>query len=414
MRIYRMLIIAVGMLLGVLPVPVAAAQNAEQPSMSPPTIVAGLARSVSVQGETCAERVARARADAALADTTVTCLRRGEPRKETLSELARAGTLAIQPVPNFCGTIPVDGNWYIDITDRTRTCSIFPWSYDVIRLNDGALIGFVDFAEVSYSYTFNNRTNWNQQAQFGVLNAGGDFAGAAIRGSARCARGPCTVTSSSFPSQPLVPGAPVANAEGAFQISFPQSVVDANTEISFLVTKPNARDSNTATIAAPRVRCDFALPGMIGAGCVFDEFVPVLTYNLSGPFPELARHIRDAQSSGLPGAYGTSTVLSRLTDQGLIDANRAAACGGAPSIPQKSCDEYPFATTFQGAAIRGGPARTFSYCSFPGIPSGTGPNGYSKCMINASQNSLGGSDEGAFYLRNRVIAADPFQVAIRN
>ena len=39
--------------------------------------------------------------------------------------------------------------------------------------------------------------------------------------------------------------------------------------------------------------------------------------------------------------------------------------------------------------------------------------GYSVCMIPAAENSLGGSDLGDFYLKNRVIEFDTFVVVVR-
>jgi hypothetical protein len=43
----------------------------------------------------------------------------------------------------------------------------------------------------------------------------------------------------------------------------------------------------------------------------------------------------------------------------------------------------------------------------------TGPTGYSVCMINATQNSTGGSVlNSQFYAPNRVIDRDPFYVSV--
>ena len=49
--------------------------------------------------------------------------------------------------------------------------------------------------------------------------------------------------------------------------------------------------------------------------------------------PELADHVTKAQASGLPSR------LTRTEDQTVIDSNRTKACGSAPSVPGKSCDE---------------------------------------------------------------------------
>jgi hypothetical protein len=143
--------------------------------------------------------------------------------------------------------------------------------------------------------------------------------------------------------------------------------------------------------------------------------MPVMTYALGGPYPELAAHIRDAQASGLPGAYPYGDPLTRLVDEGLQEANRNAACPGSYPRPEgKSCDEYPFASTWQGAAIGGGQPRTFGWCQVdPPQPHSTGGDGYSVCMINDWQNTAGGSELGRFYSSNRLITGDPFRVWIQ-
>ncbi|MFF8974419.1 NucA/NucB deoxyribonuclease domain-containing protein [Streptomyces sp. NPDC014995] len=56
-----------------------------------------------------------------------------------------------------------------------------------------------------------------------------------------------------------------------------------------------------------------------------------------------------------------------------------------------SCDEYPFASTWQGANTGGS---------------------YSQRMIDAKQNSGGGRALSLFYLYNRIIEKDRFLVWI--
>jgi len=62
--------------------------------------------------------------------------------------------------------------------------------------------------------------------------------------------------------------------------------------------------------------------------------------------PAIAAHIASAQARGYP------SVLSRTTNQSLIDQNRRNACRNfVPGpAPNTSCDEYPFASTYQGGA----------------------------------------------------------------
>ena len=71
------------------------------------------------------------------------------------------------------------------------------------------------------------------------------------------------------------------------------------------------------------------------------------------------------------------------------------------------------ASTYEGAWTQSpqGPARTFDWCGI-NEPRDTGNQGYSVCMIDVGQNSLGGSNLGSFYNDNRVLDGDRFSVAV--
>jgi hypothetical protein len=107
-----------------------------------------------------------------------------------------------------------------------------------------------------------------------------------------------------------------------------------------------------------------------------------------------ASALRDAQNiKNLPGKYGTTRYLTRLTDKATVRENRDAAC--PRSLPRPlldSCDEYPFASTWQGAQTGGG--------------------SYSQRMIDERQNSGGGRALGLFCLYNRIIRKERFLVQI--
>lgn len=96
--------------------------------------------------------------------------------------------------------------------------------------------------------------------------------------------------------------------------------------------------------------------------------------------------------------------------QSLITQNRNIACGNPPSLPGLSCDEYPFASSYEGAAA-GGTARSFPGCGF-NDPSATGPVGYSRCMVVAGQNSSAGAILGNTYRQQRILDGDPFYIAL--
>ncbi|MBD0420253.1 hypothetical protein H0H10_14005 [Streptomyces sp. TRM S81-3] len=147
------------------------------------------------------------------------------------------------------------------------------------------------------------------------------------------------------------------------------------------------------------VRCDSAayIVGPFGAdrshGCVFPGATPVLTYSLSGTEAAVAQHILGAQThpeytyprlpaeeeaqrdkripgqaiNGQPVHYGLHRIHSTLnaTDYQANREHKDGACystgpqastyaglglNPAPDTSTQQCDEYPFASTLEGAA----------------------------------------------------------------
>ncbi|MEV4350169.1 hypothetical protein AB0J83_37405 [Actinoplanes sp. NPDC049596] len=116
-----------------------------------------------------------------------------------------------------------------------------------------------------------------------------------------------------------------------------------------------------------------------------------------------------AQTSGLPGVTFANPLNRNTTD--AAEVNRTLACGDAPSISGKSCDEYPLKSTYQGLAY-GGSRRTFAGCNVSAPTGVTGPTGTSACVITASENNAQGGIRAKFNYDNRVLNGDPFLVNI--
>ncbi|OYN97736.1 deoxyribonuclease NucA/NucB [Propionibacteriaceae bacterium ES.041] len=157
-------------------------------------------------------------------------------------------------------------------------------------------------------------------------------------------------------------------------------------------------------ISGSEVRCDNAVPRAV-PGCIVVGNVASRTFDRTA-YPEYAAHVEGAMISGLP------TILTRLTDQASRDANRNTACPSSlPRPGGTSCDEYPFASSYQGAAFSGGPARSMPWCS-TGDPVRRGDgSGFSRCMINETQNSKAGSDLNTMlYVPERVLDGEKYVV----
>ncbi|MFI5779305.1 LGFP repeat-containing protein [Nocardia sp. NPDC051570] len=87
-------------------------------------------------------------------------------------------------------------------------------------------------------------------------------------------------------------------------------------------------------------------------GCVNDKALAGVGYNAqkNPKVTEVAQHVFDAQHS-LPSHWGVYEVpVERTLDEGLRDANRAVACPDGWATLPDTCDEYPMATTYQGAS----------------------------------------------------------------
>ncbi|MGW2617600.1 NucA/NucB deoxyribonuclease domain-containing protein [Streptomyces sp. NPDC001500] len=220
--------------------------------------------------------------------------------------------------------------------------------------------------------------------------------GASANGGARCA-GKCKVTKSTFPSQL------VSQSKDAVGQFFMDTTITTSPKgqkgqgqasAVWRFTKAGwTGPTNAITLPTPPVRCDNALPGTSKIGCVMPN-IPELAYARNGEYPELAQHIQDAQTTdNLPGKHGTMRYLTRLTNKTKIRENRDTSC--PTSLPRptgKQCDEYPFASTWQGARTGGS---------------------YSRRMIDATQNRSGGQALARFYLYNRIIEKDRFLVWIK-
>ncbi|WP_266856848.1 hypothetical protein [Streptomyces sp. NBC_01306] len=173
--------------------------------------------------------------------------------------------------------------------------------------------------------------------------------------------------------------------------------------------------SNDGVIRNNMFRCDSTMKtssGKYRQGCVDAGRPP--EFELTSVDPEQTWHVEEAIKSGLPGAAGSP--LHRLADKKMRDINRQTSCPKAGKVRDgrtlagRSCDEYPFASTKEGAASTKNGRTINENCHVPDLTPATGPNGYSVCMIDAKQNSHSGSLLGSFYGTERVIDGDEFTV----
>jgi len=187
------------------------------------------------------------------------------------------------------------------------------------------------------------------------------------------------------------------------------------------ITFRNGTSVTAPTANSPTIRCDNDPFMRNYVGCTFREVRPVLNYSLKSNIGSFNAHVARAIASGLPGSPGQAP-LKRIYPP-VNDENRRAACGSVtgPREGGVSCDEYPFASTDEGArssSPNSGPGRTFDGCGIQDTritPLGSPVNqwnstGYSVCLIPQAENSRAGSYLSWFFTQNRIVAGDTFWV----
>ncbi|TDB73610.1 hypothetical protein [Micromonospora sp. KC723] len=348
--------------------------------------------------------------------TVAACVTYGPAKRVAFDDMKASDIL---PIPQYCLENEIQ-YWY---GNREEACAIVGVLVNVTSLPNNQIIGQMFLNEYRYAYGSSTYPTVAYQLQVSMYHGWGQIAGTTVSGVSQCT-GACTYVSSDFPIQPVVKDT-YPGGEAYFRTTATEAGAIGNMDAVFKYRFYNPSwggsggSTGELTASYPTVRCDNRVPGTSIAGCVFRDWPGVYAYSLTGPYAELAKHIHEAQQAGLPGAYpGTgpnSTPLKRLIFPREQQANRLKACPTAwPRPATKSCDEYPMASTYQGAHTGGGTGRTFSWCSVSALPTGvTGPSGWSSCMIDQDHNSLGGSDLDTYLYRDqRILDSDPFYIQI--
>jgi Deoxyribonuclease NucA/NucB len=136
------------------------------------------------------------------------------------------------------------------------------------------------------------------------------------------------------------------------------------------------------------IRCDHWYPtNWTSPGCVFPAYVPSVDMSA---LSTIAKNIRLVQSRGIHiGQPGSGRPLHRNTGPQEADNNRSISC--PESVPRPAgyqCDEYPFASSFEGGAAMSPPNRISAW-------------------VPATENNTQGQKLRNFYRTNRLIQGSP-------
>jgi hypothetical protein len=332
----------------------------------------------------------------------------GKRQRQRSSAAASAAVIPAPPADcDFSGiefdlTATLHPNRFLSCADSVLTL------FDIQTAPTFELLGVFSWEDQQWATLSPRSLTWTHGLQvLGYSDAFGDLAdgiSGALFSNCLPVTSNCTETSLGLPDPQSVTVAPGgtynfgwdetdtgAASTGAGQ----EDILNAVLGVVWLTTGGDQSEfDDTGTLA---VRCD-SIVRAAAAGCVDQAFTPTLTYNSVtkprvGP---VAQHIYDAQNGGLVTAWGVPSsvrsngaVLTRDMNPADIKANRAAACGGVRAPRGDSCDEYPLATTHQGAAFN---------------------SDYSTAIVPVSANRSQGGLTRAFYRSNRVLDPDPFYV----
>jgi hypothetical protein len=295
---------------------------------------------------------------------------------------------------------------------RFSDCVDESWKVTIIDTQTGKVVGTNTGWTIFWNTLSYNSRFWNENIEVQVTGATGEGAATTFTAPIQCVDvnpivGPnCQNTGSgSWAGQTgyLAAGTKTVYTGELGWESPGSATVEFEFQVVMNFKNPNTEPSGPVTFGpAEPVRCDsksYFKP--TSGGCVYPaETQNVLSLSRSdSTITQAAAFIESAQSK-IPnhaGEYGPAgplgPALTRTTDRTRIRRNRRAACKGLKPKKGDSCDEYPFASTDQGAALV--------------------PLGYWKhAEVNAKQNSKVGSLLGAFYLKQRIIDRDPFYVWI--
>jgi hypothetical protein len=318
--------------------------------------------------------------------------------------------------PSDCG----DNAWVVQ--SRLSACR---WSSVLVRkftVPQGILVGTISLTVTSVVGTRGpDGTQWHQTFDYDVESFSGRVGTIELLANPDCGTA-CSLVS---PIQVLT-GLAVSSrsATQMFQSSGSAGqrwAAESDWEYRFFDPESVNQFTPLRRLGYPGHRCDDALPGS-GPGCVQASYTPHLPLDRFASYPMYRNHIRAAIAQG-----DQPHLLNRTTNEVLRQANRAVSCPpSSPTYPRPAgyeCDEYPFASTYQGAMGRTGEGFSLKLntklmildCNVSWLPTQnqTPHRGYSACMIPAAQNSAGGGELSAFYRTNRIIDGDPFTVLHR-
>ncbi|MFL4909262.1 NucA/NucB deoxyribonuclease domain-containing protein [Streptomyces sp. MMS24-I2-30] len=272
--------------------------------------------------------------------------------------------------------------------NRTSHCYRNEWPVELQNEATGKIEGRARLhVNIKVRLDPRNRHKWQHSIALKITDPQGPMV-LAIVGSADLKCGACTFNRQ-YP-QPLPPN---ISKTFTMTVSSPHDVTMVDKMQTYVaLTAPNAANVDAQPVGPDlHVRCDNTprISPQEKGGCVYPDVKPTYfisrSHSVYGP---VAKHITQAQSRLIQawGLKGRGPALTITRDDRLNNRNRRAACGNSP---RPSCDEYPFASTYEGAFRN---------------------KDYSTRTVPLTSNTREGNYRQQWYNRNRLLESDAFWV----
>ena len=300
---------------------------------------------------------------------------------------AAAPATTILPAPQ-CNFTPLGGGVtsFTANPDRFTSCADTYWLItNVVTVDDVTTVSTFNFEDLQWtSYSATSSTWLHGMATIGYEGGTNDladgFTGLLSSNCTIAGAGVCTATSLNAPDPQAVditPGSVTYYAWAETDDGLSATTADEETILDFtlgVVWNVLSIDPPTEAIDVPFGQADGPTTGLVGRcdtmatstdGCVNEDFTPTLSLPVT-QYGASAAMIQWAQDN-LSGAWGLQSSgqpLYRLANDSDARANRRVICNtrnfvnfgpfiGGDYGDRDSCDEYPFAGTYESGALNG-------------------------------------------------------------
>jgi hypothetical protein len=279
------------------------------------------------------------------------------------------------------------------VRNRHASCGVATIDYKVVQRPSGKVLG-TGTVLVLYEEVLNAKSrSWNLPVSIEMVVATGVVkVGTEATTGIDCTGG-CT-PSPAWTGQPLSLNKVHTHT---FHPASPGSATNTTHQAPIVVlTNPAATKQSPpfTLLSLGPARCDTGVAFKGTKGCVFSDAAGSYVLHLKGSAGAVAKHDQVAQQTKPQhfGWFGHGKPLTRATSVAVAAANRAAACPKGKYPNPNTCDEYPFAATYQGAAFF--------------------PASNSSAPVSAKENFTEGAFRVAMYRAERLFNKDPYWVFV--